>query len=170
MPTPKNAAEWAAAAEAVRRHLDAVKSAGQISDFRIVALHDDGTVEAEIEPWPVLRRLKLRDAVASEQRLRANIERSEALAILRKANDRGEVGYAHGGADLDWPAVQYCLDRDWLVFKCDASIGGHGDPLGRTFQQRTIYTVTRLGREALAKVAERASTADIRKSAAAGGS
>jgi hypothetical protein len=72
-----------------------------------------------------------------------------SVDVLEKANDKGEIGYAHGGDGGDWPAVQECLDQGWIKYSHDASVGGRFDIMRGPFQRRDIYVLTALGRERL---------------------
>ncbi len=68
-----------------------------------------------------------------------------AIEVLQKRNDKNEVGYAYGGDGTDWPAVQECLARGWIVYAYDMSVGSRHDLEGRKFQQRDIYRLTPAG-------------------------
>lgn len=70
-----------------------------------------------------------------------------ALDVLNKVNSHGEVGYAHGGTEQDWSAVQECLSNGWLVYGYDASQSYF--IYGPRAQHRTVYYITTKGREAL---------------------
>lgn len=72
------------------------------------------------------------------------------LDVLRKVNERGEVGYAaplpNSDARDDWDAVQECLDKGWLRYGYDASPDIFSKYHG---QKRTVYIITAAGREVL---------------------
>lgn len=67
--------------------------------------------------------------------------------LLRKANDRGEIGYVWGGDNIDLPAVRECEGRGWITYHRDASPGIGAKYYG---QRRDIYLITDAGRKALA--------------------
>lgn len=70
-----------------------------------------------------------------------------AIEVLRKANNKGEIGYAPGGDHGDLPAIQECLSLGWIRYSHDASVGGrHSD---RPYQRRDIYILTEKGRQQL---------------------
>jgi hypothetical protein len=73
----------------------------------------------------------------------------QAIALLAFYSKDGFIGYAHGGEDADLPTINHAIDRGWIVFDHDASIGGRRDPDGRRFQQRDIYRVTDAGKAML---------------------
>lgn len=67
-------------------------------------------------------------------------EPATAIDVLRKANDRGEVGYAHGGMHEDWPAVSECLGRGWIE---------HARSYSSFARMRSIYRLTEEGSKVL---------------------
>jgi hypothetical protein len=73
-----------------------------------------------------------------------------ALDVLRKANERGEVGYADpltpDDGNTDWLALQECIDKGWLIWSYDASPDIFSKYHG---QKRTVYRLTAAGRAAL---------------------
>lgn len=68
------------------------------------------------------------------------------LAILRKANSQGRIGYAHGGKNKDLPLVLECERRGWIKYLRDASPGPDSLLYG---QRRDIYCLTPAGRKVL---------------------
>lgn len=66
------------------------------------------------------------------------------LDVLRLANDRGEIGYAYGGDDVDLVHVMTASRLGLIYYSHDASVGLGGKYAG---QRRGIYKITDKGRE-----------------------
>lgn len=64
--------------------------------------------------------------------------------VLKLANDKGEIGYAYGGDNLDLPAVEICLRKGWIEYGYDASIPAY-ERYGP--QTRSIFYITELGKK-----------------------
>lgn len=66
------------------------------------------------------------------------------IDVLRKANERGEIGYAFGGKNEELPYVRECERRGWIAFSHDATPG-----IGSAYegQKRNIYLLTTKGRK-----------------------
>lgn len=73
---------------------------------------------------------------------------TSAQHLLTLVNERGEIGYAFGGAETDYRFVEECIENGWIVFSHDASVGG-GRFDDRPYQKRSIYRITEKGRQAL---------------------
>jgi hypothetical protein len=74
-------------------------------------------------------------------------DRTSPFDVLRKANDRGEIGYAYGGKNEDLPAVQECVSLGYIKWVADASPGFDAKFYG---QRRDLFAITDKGRKALA--------------------
>jgi hypothetical protein len=66
--------------------------------------------------------------------------------ILSLKNDLGEIGYAAGGEDADWPVMQELVDAGLIRFKEDRSYRALDTGI---FKSREIYEITPAGRKAL---------------------
>jgi len=70
----------------------------------------------------------------------------ELLVVLKKANSRGELGYAWGGGNKEWPLIDALIRQGYIVYHRDASPGWDSPQYG---QKRDIYLLTEKGKEAI---------------------
>lgn len=64
---------------------------------------------------------------------------------LLLANDRGEIGYAYGGDNLDLPSIRTLESRGWIEWSYDLT----PNPLERFPKRNSIFVLTRSGQEKL---------------------
>lgn len=62
------------------------------------------------------------------------------LQVLQTVNAKGMVAYAHGGKGEDWPALNACLTKGWLVYSHTRKV-----PLG---PKSSYYRITETGKAA----------------------